>query len=130
MSVGGGVAWPRGRTTASGGAGLLALGAKLTKRGNGFGEENRGRGGCLCGDEGGRSAVAGSLVWEKTLGKMGCVWGVFVCVAGKEKWSCGLGEGERPWLRGRRFCSCEGKKGVGFVFQRSGGLENLNEKGV
>jgi hypothetical protein len=26
------------------------------------------------GDEGGRSAVADSLVWEKKLGKMGCVW--------------------------------------------------------
>ena len=25
------------------------------------------------GDEGGRSAVADSLVWEKKLGKMGCV---------------------------------------------------------
>ncbi|KAJ6950364.1 hypothetical protein NC651_004129 [Populus alba x Populus x berolinensis] len=22
------------------------------------------------------------------------------CVAGKGKWSCCLGEGERPWLRG------------------------------
>jgi len=29
-------------------------------------------------------------------------WGVFGCVAGKEKWSCCLREGERPWLRGRR----------------------------
>ena len=34
-------------------------------------------------------------------GKVWCV-GVFGCVAGKEKWSCCLGEGERPWLRGRR----------------------------
>jgi len=57
----------------------------------------------VCGDEGGRSAVAGSLVWEKKLGKMGCVWGVFGCVAGKEKWSCGLGEGEKiSPVRGRR----------------------------
>ena len=31
------------------GPGLLALGAKITKQGNGFGEENRGRGGCLYG---------------------------------------------------------------------------------
>jgi hypothetical protein len=49
---------------------------------------------------------------------------VFGCVAGKEKWSCCLGEGERPWLRGRRFSSCEGKKGAAwFVFGRGQGEE-------
>ena len=37
------------RKSNQGGAGLLGLGAKLTKQGDGFGEENRGRGGCVVG---------------------------------------------------------------------------------
>jgi hypothetical protein len=37
------------------------------------GSAERGGDDQVCGDEGGRSAVAGSLVWEKKLGKMGCV---------------------------------------------------------
>ena len=34
------LSWPRGRTTARGGA-RPALGAKITKQGNGFGEEKQ-----------------------------------------------------------------------------------------
>ena len=35
----------------------------------------------------------------------------------------------RSWRRGEDF-SCEGKKGVGFVFQGSGGLEKMIGNGV
>ena len=66
------------------------------------GSAERGGDDQVCGDEGGRSAVAGSLVWEKKLGKMGCVWGVFGCVAGKEKMEL------RSWRRGEAVA--EGEK--------------------
>jgi hypothetical protein len=68
----------------------------------------------------------GRRSWERWVVWGGCS-GVLL---EKKKWSCGLGEGERPWLRGRRFSSCEGKKGVGFVFQGSGGLEKMIGNGV
>ena len=51
-----------------------------------------------------------------------CVGGVRVC-CWKRKMEL------RSWRRGEDF-SCEGKKGVGFVFQGSGGLEKMIGNGV
>jgi len=90
------------------------------------------------GDEGGRSAVADSLVWEKKLGKMGCVWGVFGCV-GEEKKIQKNGQGGAAGRTGRmrrrknlmnvrggdaRFCQGKGRPAL-VCLDKDQGLKRM-----